>query len=168
MDYKKIILSLFFTVFISFLIPLYGVGKDTGEGGDNYLKIRRYYLKWDQGFDGSRWYFRKVLYSFLVEMIGREIATDYDYIPEYADEITHESRFRSGEWLVISGTADSENLKEIDAFRKQYGKNSQPGKGLFSISGRIKKFRLSEYSGKRRVYLYLDDMKIKVAEVKME
>jgi hypothetical protein len=98
-------------------------------------------------------------------MIGRDITTDFDYIPEYFDRNTYESRFRSGEWLVITGTINGENIKEIDALRSKLGRNSQPGKGLFSISGRIKKFRLSDFSEKRRVYLHLDDMKIKMAEV---
>lgn len=166
MSKKKIIYSLLYACFILFCFPLKGADSSAGEGRSNYLNIRRYYLKWDQGFDGSRWYFRKNLYSCLVELIGRDITTDYDYIPEYADEVTHQSRFRSGEWLVISGVITGEDLKEIDLFREKYGRSSQPGKGLFSISGRIKKFRLSEYSEKRRVYLYLDGMKVNAAEVK--
>lgn len=142
--------------------------KKADDGMENYLSIRRYYLRWDQEDAASRGYFRNMLYDYLVEMIGRDIETDYDYIPEYPDRLIadHQARFRSGEWLVISGEISDENIKEIDVFRKKYGRNSQPGKGLFSISGRIKKFRLSDYSGSRRVYLYLEDMKIKNAEVK--
>jgi len=167
MSNKKIIFSLISACFILLCFPLKGADKSPDEGGSNYLNIRRYYLKWDQGFEGSKGYFKKILYSYLVEMIGRDITTDYDYIPESYDRNTHESRFRSGEWLVITGTIGGENIKEIEAFRSKFGRNSQPGKGLFSISGRIKKFRLSDFSEKRRVYLHLDDMKIKIAEAKI-
>jgi hypothetical protein len=168
MSDKKIIFCLIAACFILFYIPLYSAADSEGEGSSNYFNIRRYYLKWDQGFEGSRGYFKKILYSYLVEMIGREIITDYDYIPESYDRGTQESRFRSGEWLVVSGAVTGGNIKEIEAFRNKYGRNSQPGKGLFSISGKIKRFRLSDFSEKRRVYLYLDDMKIKNAEVKAE
>ncbi|HPF06438.1 MAG TPA: hypothetical protein P5120_08895 [Spirochaetota bacterium] len=168
MSNKKIIFCFAAACFLAFYLPLRGADKSAGEGGSNYLNIRRYYLKWDRGFEGSKGYFKKILYSYLVEMIGRDITTDYDYIPESYDRNTHKSRFRSGEWLVISGEVTGENIKEIDAFRNKYGRNSQPGKGLFSISGRIKKFRLSDFSEKRRVYLHLDDMKIKMAEVKAD
>ncbi len=168
MNDKKIIFCLIAACFILFYIPLNSAADSEGEGSSNYFNIRRYYLKWDQGFEGSKGYFKKNLYSFLVEMIGREITTDYDYIPEFFDRTSHESRFRSGEWLIITGTITGENIKEIEAFRNKYGRNSQPGKGLFSISGKIKRFRLSDFSEKRRVYLYLDDMMIKNAEVKIE
>ncbi len=168
MSKKKIICSLLYACFILICFPLKGADNSAGEGSSNYLNIRRYYLKWDQGFEGSKGYFKKNLYSFLVEMIGRDITTDYDYIPEYFDSITYNSRFRSGEWLIVGGTISAENIKEIDVLRTKFGRNSQPGKGLFSISGRIRKFRLSDFSEKRRVYLYLDDMKIKMAEVKIE
>jgi hypothetical protein len=165
MSNKKIIFCLIAACFILFYAPLKGADNSPGEGNSNYLNLRRYYIKWDQGFEGSKGYFKKILYSYLVEMIGRDITTDFDYIPEYFDRNTYESRFRSGEWLVITGTITGENIKEIDALRSKLGRNSQPGKGLFSISGRIKKFRLSDFSEKRRVYLHLDDMKIKMAEV---
>lgn len=167
MSNKKIIFCLIAVSFVLFYLLPGNADNSAGEGSSNYLNIRRYYLKWDCGFEGSKGYFKKILYSYLVEMIGREITTDYDYIPESYDRSTYESSFRSGEWLVVTGTVTGENIKEIDAFRNKYGRNSQPGKGLFSISGRIKKFRLSDFSEKRRVYLYLDDMKIKNAEVKI-
>ena len=165
MSKKKILFCLITVCFITFYLPLKSADKSEGEGSSNYLNIRRYYLKWDQGFEGSKGYFKKILYSYLVEMIGRDITTDYDYIPEYFDKVTYESRFRAGEWLVITGVIANENIREIESFRHKSGRNSQPGKGLFSISGRIKKFRLSDFSEKRRVYLHLDDMIIKIAEV---
>ncbi len=156
---------LFSIVFMSFIFSFSGAGNASYDESSNYLNIRRHYYKWDQGPDGSTGYFRKMLYSYLIEMIGRDIKTDYDYIPEYTDERTHESKFRFGEWLVISGIINEENIKDINSLRKKYGGNSQPGKGLFSISGRIRKFRLSDYSGKRKVYLYLDEMKLKNVDV---
>ncbi len=164
---SKVYISLSAVLLTCFFAVVYAQERKADDGTANYLSIRRYYLRWDQEDAASRGYFRNLLYDYLVEMIGREIKTDYDYIPEYPDiEISdHRARIRSGEWLVISGEISAENIKEIDVFRKKYGRNSQPGKGLFSISGRIKKFRLSDYSGGRSVYLYLDDMKIKNAEV---
>jgi len=161
---KKITFCLVAACWILLSLPLISAYNSKSEGSSNYLNIRRNYIRWDQGFEGSKGYFKKVLYSYMVEMIGRDIITDYDYIPEYYDRNTYESRFRSGEWLVITGTITGENIKEIDALRSKFGRNSQPGKGLFSISGRIRKFRLSDFSETRRVYLYLDNMKIKSAD----
>ncbi|HOP63654.1 MAG TPA: hypothetical protein PK358_03890 [Spirochaetota bacterium] len=158
----------FFFAFLLCSVLLSGRESSSDPGRENYLSIRRHYYKWDQGFEGSKGYFRKELYFYLIEMIGREIKTDYDFIPEYADSATHRSRLRSGRWLVITGIITADNYREIESYRKKYGRNSQPGKGLFSISGRIKKFRLSDYSGNREVYLYLDDMRLDNSKVKEE
>ena len=163
---KKIyIIFILLVISLAAGLALYGEeAVKADEGRKNYLVIRKMYYKWDRGPVGSKWYFRKQLYRMLVEMIGRDIRTDSDYTPEFYDDSTHVSKTESGKWLVVHGEISPENMKKINALRKKYGSHSQPGKGLFSVSGRIRKFRLSEYTDRRRVYLYLDDMRLEPAE----
>ncbi|HON17151.1 MAG TPA: hypothetical protein PLA51_11805 [Spirochaetota bacterium] len=149
-------MNAFSALFLCLLLNFSSQDIKAREASDNYLELRRYYLKWSSGPPGSASYFRKILYSHLVEMIGKEIKTDYDYTLWSFDGNTIEAKFACSQWLVLKGEiSDRETLKKV-----QLGKNfEEKTKLLFSISGKIKRFRLSEYEGERKVFLILENIK---------
>jgi len=133
------------------------------EASDNYLELRRYYLNWSSGPPGSGSYFRKLLYSYLVEMIGKEIKTDYDYTLWSFDNNTVEAKFTFSQWLVIKGEISDREILQRIKLNKNFEEKT---KLLFSITGKIKRFRLSEYEGERKVFLVLDNIQIETSLLK--
>lgn len=149
-------------LFLFLLIPLYG---NTGniEGLSNYTSIRAVHIKWEMGLWGSKSYYEKQLRQLLIDMIERDITTDFDYIPDLG-RIIAEKVFvpdtYSGKWLQVHGPLDPESLKMILAGGRDYIRDIEKNKYLFALSGRIKRFRLEDSQRGRILHLHLHSVKL--------
>ncbi len=141
--------------------------------GTLYVNLHSLYVRWSDNNYGSGKYYRKAIYSFLLDSLGSSITTDYDFILAYPYEMANNkvgSKFLISDWLIISCQIPPEDL-----FNQYKSKKENPGKFwnnklLISISGKITKFRLiddndlTDNRKDNRIVLYLDDVVIKTAD----
>jgi len=157
-------------LFLFLLIPLYGNTGDI-EGLRNYTSIRTAHIKWEMGLWGSKSYYEKQLRQLLIDMLERDITTDFDYIPDL-ERIIAQKVFTpdifSGKWLQIHGPLDPESLKMVLARGRDYIRDIEKRKYLFAISGRIKKFRLEDSQRGRILHLHLHRVTVIPHENKIE
>lgn len=146
---------------ILFAGAVYGV--NPGGGKENYFMLREMFMAWDDGFFGSRTYRKKQLNYFLVDLLGCEIQTGYDFLID-PELITSGGNFSSdviyNKWLYIHGSMDSEMKNEDLPGFAELLREREINKTLFAVSGKIRKFRLEESSRGRFVHLYLERLRI--------
>ena len=150
------------SLFLFLLIPLYG-NTGNNEGLSNYTSIRGVHIKWEMGLWGSKSYYEKQLRQLLIDMLEREITTDFDYIPDVGRIIAQKvfvPDTYSGGWLQIHGPLDPESLKMILTRGRDYIRDIEKRKYLFAISGRIKRFRLEDSQRGRILHLHLYSVKL--------
>ena len=153
-----IITGLFFLL----LFPLYG---DSGEieGLRNYRTIREIHIKWEMGLWRSKSYYERRLRKLLIDMLEREITTDFDYIPDMGKVIAVKKLQPDtyfGGWLYVHGEIEPESLKSISAKGMDYIHEIERRKYLFAASGKIKKFRLEDSQRGRILHLYLYSVRL--------
>jgi len=135
----------------------------SGEGRDNYIRLKIMYEKWNSGLFGSRNLYRRRLNRLLTDMIGKEIQTGLDYNILFADSIEkkyYSSNLYGCDWLHIHGETDRASIKEFSEKGDKYIKEVERNKHLFFLSGKIEKFRIVETGYGREVHLYLESIKI--------
>jgi len=155
----KIVIS---GLFLFLLIPLYGNNGDI-EGLRNYSGIRAVHIKWETGLWGSKSYYERRLRKLLIDMIDKEITTDFDYIPDLGKVISAKKFLPdtySGKWLHIHGEIEPESLKNIMNPGINYIHEIEKRKYLFAVSGKIRKFRLEDSQKGRILHLYLYSVKL--------
>jgi hypothetical protein len=138
------------------------IKKDSGK--NNYFVIREMYNQWESALYGVRNYHRRNLYYLLIDLIGKDIETDNDYrisIPDILEKDYYNSDLYNNKWLHIHGPADISNIKEFKEKGNEYIKEIERNKYLFSLSGRIKKFRIIQTCTGRTVHLYLESVKLR-------
>ena len=144
------------------LFPLYGDNGDI-EGLRNYSTIREIHIKWEMGLWRSKSYYERRLHKLLIDMLEREITTDFDYIPDMGRVIA-DKKLRPdtsfGRWLYIHGEIEPETLKSISEKGKDYIHEIEREKYLFAASGKIRKFRLEDSQRGRILHLYLYSVKL--------
>jgi len=157
-------------LFLFLLIPLYG-NTGNNDGLSNYTSIRAAHIKWEMGLWGSKSYYEKQLRQLLIDMIERDITTDFDYVPDIG-RILAQKLFvpdtYSGKWLQVHGPLDQESLKMILAGGRDYIRDIEKRKYLFALSGRIKRFRLEDSQRGRILHLHLHRVKLIPHENKIE
>jgi len=129
-----------------------------------FLKMRNLYSKWNDGLFGSRKYYKGRLKRYLVSCLDKEIETGFDFVPGMPESIIRRkiySEFVFHKWLVVHGVPGEKSMRELKRKGWCYRRNIGKMKYLYSVSGKIRKFRLTELSGKRRIHLYLDNFEIK-------
>lgn len=134
------------------------------EAKSNYSILREKFSNWDSGLYGVRSYHRRILNSILTDMIGREIETETDYrlsIPDILEKNYYNSDLYNTKWLHIHGRTDVSSINEISQKGTAYIKEIERNKYLFSMSGRILKFRIIETCAGRTIHLYLESVKIR-------
>jgi hypothetical protein len=157
-------------LFLFLLIPLYG---NTGDnvGLHNYTAIRTAHIKWEAGLWGSKSYYEKQLRQLLIDMIEKDITTDFDYIPDLG-RISAQKVFipdtYSGKWLQVHGPLEQESLKNILGRGRDYIRDIEKNKYLFALSGRIKRFRLEDSQRGRILHLQLHRVTLIPHENKVE
>lgn len=169
---KKIKINMLSLIFISgvlicflsffFISGLHGEDKSTDKRS-NYFTLQKMYDKWDTGFFGSRKLYRNRLNRLLTDMIGKDIQTGGDYkisIPDVFEKRYYSSDLYNYNWLQIHGPADDTSLKWFAEKGGDYIKEVERNKHLFFLSGRIRKFRITESDYGRTVHLYLESVGI--------
>ena len=149
-------------LFLFLLIPLYGNTGDI-EGLRNYSTIRAIHIKWEMGLWGSKSYYERRLRKLLIDMIEKEITTDFDYIPDLGKIIAAKKFLPdtySGKWLHIHGEIEPESLKNIMDLGIDYIHEIEKRKYLFAASGKIRKVRLEDSQKGRILHLYLYSVKL--------
>ena len=124
---------------------------------ETYRDIERLYRKWEAGMFGSRGYYRRKLYSLLVDSIGKGVVTDYNYVHLFPGDLQRgrfHCRLEYGRWLTISGPVDSQSLARAAGKDPASLRSAWRSGRLVSIFGKIKKFRIEERP--RGVTLVLD------------
>lgn len=144
-------------------VAVYMYAGDSADAKNNYFRLREMFIAWDEGFPGSRAYRKKQLNSYLVDLLGQEIMTDYDFLidPKW---ITGEGKFSSdliyNKWLYIHGSMDADLKDEKLPGFGELLREREIKKTLFAVSGKIRKFSLEESSRGRSVHLFLERLRI--------
>ena len=136
---------------------------ETSEGTENYLTLHKLYLKWSEGLFGSRRYHERKLRQFLISLIGREIATDYDYLlasPEGLYDAALVCRFQESRWLVIHGDLDEESRRQIAALGYEALKSWWRSGILVAVTAKVKNFKLDWDRYGDTVHLYCDRIRL--------
>jgi hypothetical protein len=158
--FVSVILVCFLSLF--FISGLHGEDRSPDKRS-NYFTLQEMYDKWDTGFFGSRKLYRNRLHRLLNDMIGTDIQTGRDYkisIPDVFEKRYYSSDLYNYKWLQIHGPADDESLKWFAEKGGDFIKEVERNKYLFFLSGRIRKFRITESEYGRTVHLYLEYVRI--------
>lgn len=151
--------------FLIFIFLLFSVYANAGniEGLRNYGAIREVHIKWEMGLWGSKSYYEKQLRQLLIDMLDREITTDFDYIPDLGKVIVAKKLLPdtySGKWLHLHGEIEPESLKNIAEKGREYINEIEKRKYLFAASGKIRKYRLEDSQRGRILHLYLYSVRL--------
>ncbi len=133
------------------------------EAQQNFLDIKEYYAKWQMGlFGSSRAYLRK-LKSHLISIIGKRIETDRSFIIESPGSVSEKKvvcKLKECRWLKLHGFVDADNLKELVEKDSRIVRKWWRSGLLFTVSGKVRKFRIGRDSFGDTVELYLEVIKI--------
>ncbi len=156
-------IKVFSLLLLSFMLfAEHGIA-EAPEGLDNYCAIREMHIKWEMGLWGSKSYYEKQLRKLLINMLDRDIRTDFDYIPNINRIIVSKKLLPDtyfGKWLYIYGDIEPDSLKGIMDLGKHYIREIETRKYLFAVSGKIKKFRLEDSQRGRILHLHLYSVKL--------
>ncbi len=160
----------------AFLAPLFFSGiiflkfSFAGEltsGQKNYYEIKKLYFNWQKGPPYSRFTYKRDLVSLLRGMIGKSIETDNSFKLESPGEPGFRQvkcNLLECRWLNFHGDVDIDNIRDLvkddPGLMKKWWRTSH----LFSISGTVKKFRMSRDSHGDTVELFLEKITIKGRE----
>ncbi len=159
------LLAFSFALINLFATPLNSAdNKDTSIAVKNYLELERLHVGWSEDFFGKGPYYRRVLYNYLVDKLGEEILTDYNYVlisPECIYKRRLRCKLSYGKWLHIIGEVDIESIKGIIGNDITVLKRWWRSKRLLAVQGRIRKFRIESDEWGKRVVLYLDKIRVR-------
>ncbi len=144
-------------------VPKRTGASEINEAQENFLKIKKYYTRWQIGLYGSsRAYLRK-LKSHLLSIIGKRIETDRSYIIESpASHIDKKviCKLRECRWLKLHGMVDVAELKELVKKDGTLVNRWWRSGMLFTVSGRVRKYRIGRDSYGDTVELYFYKIKV--------
>ncbi len=135
------------------------------EGTRNFIELHGVYMKWRDGFFGSRTHYRNRLYFLLLDMMGHRIVTGYDYrliSPELVYEQKLRFAFYGDDWLHIDGKVDRESIKKINGDDSSLLRTWWRSGKLVSVSGILRDYRIDDWG--KRIHVVLDDIKVSVPE----
>lgn len=130
----------------------------------NYLELERLHMGWSEDFFGKGPYYRRVLYNYLVDKLGQEILTDYNYAlisPESIYRRRVRCKLYHGKWLRIIGNIEIASIREIIGDDILALKRWWRSRRLLAVQGRIKRFRIVSDGRDKRVVLFLDKIRLK-------
>lgn len=132
------------------------------EGTRNFIELHDVYLKWRDGYFGSRSHYRNHLYFLLLDMMGHRIVTGYDYVllsPELIYERKLKFAFYNGDWLHIEGKVNMESVKKIIGDDSSLLMTWWRSGKLVSVSGVLKGYRIDDWA--KKVYVVMDDIQVR-------
>jgi hypothetical protein len=130
----------------------------------NYIELKKLYIKWNKGLLKSRRYYKRFITKYLIDIIGKEILTDYDYFvisPEGAEGKELTCNLYLGRWLQIKGDIKQETLIKIVEKNPSLLTKWWRSQKLLAVQGRLKDFKLDEDAFGEVVILHLKDIKVK-------
>jgi hypothetical protein len=144
---------------------------EISEAEKNYLALAEYFGRYNNIVFFPRKTNETQLRMYLVDLIGKEIMTESDFIlisPEGMYEQGVSGFVRSDRWLKLIGPVDGASVKAIigddtDMLKKWW----RTGK-LVAVSGKVKRFRLTKDVNGNIVELYLDKIKLLDLEKKLD
>ncbi len=138
---------------------------DMGEGTRNFIELHSLYLKWKDGFFGSRTHYRTRLYFMLMEMMGHRIVTGYDYVLE-SPELIYQQKLRfafyGDDWLHIEGKVNKARIKKIIGDDSSLLLSWWRSGKLVSVSGILRDYRIDDWG--KKIYVVLEDIVVTVPE----
>lgn len=130
----------------------------------NYIELKKLYVKWNKGLLKSRRYYKRFITKYLIDIIGKEILTDYDYLvisPEGAEGKELTCNLYLGRWLQIKGDIKQETLIKIVEKNPSLLTNWWRSQKLLAVQGRVKDFKLESDAFGEVIILHLKDIKVK-------
>ncbi len=135
------------------------------EGTRNFIELHSLYLKWKDGFFGSRTHYRTQLYFMLLDMMGHRIVTGYDYVLE-SPELIYQQKLRfafyGDDWLHIEGRINKESIKKIIGDDSSLLLSWWRSGKLVSVSGILRDYRIDDWG--KKIYVVLEDITVKVPD----
>lgn len=144
-----------------------GAADKSVEGTRNFIELHSVYLKWRDGYFGSRSHYRNYLYFLLLDMMGHRIVTGYDYClisPELIYEQKLRFAFYNGDWLRIEGKVNIDSIKKIIGDDSSLLMTWWRSRKLVSVSGRLRGYRIDDWD--KKVYVIMDDIQVKTPGIK--
>ena len=130
---------------------------------ERFYTLRKKYLKWKDGFFGSRKVYERLLKNYLYSLYKKEIITEHDYIIVRKGGVRGDSLSTTlyvTSWLEIEGPFDPKSYnKLIKKYPRIMGKWWRAPVFL-SVRGKIKKWKLSHNKINDTVILYLNKVYI--------
>jgi len=137
---------------------------EPGDAVKNYLTIKKLHWYWKNGPSYARRIYKRDLQLFLTELIGNTIETDMSYIIQSPGDLADkkvECNLIDCRWLYFYGPVDVENLrgmvKNDPALLKKWWRSGH----LFSLSGKVKKYRFGRDIYGETVEINLDKIALK-------
>jgi hypothetical protein len=133
--------------------------REATEGEKNLFRLQELYVKWNEGLFGSRRYYERKLWSFLVSLMGKEITTGHDFMlasPEGIFDKRVVCIFPSYRWLYIHGELNEESAKSVAGGDYAALKGWWRSGKLVAVTGKIKIFKLDWDAQGDVIHLYLD------------
>lgn len=128
---------------------------------ENYYRLHRAYRLWHEGLFGSRKYNYYRLREYLDSLRGKRIATPAEFhllVPESVARPRLVCVFKTCRWLKIKGRLDRKALapliKKAPALLKKWWRSRR----LISVSGVLRKYRLTRDAHGDVIELWLTDM----------
>ena len=128
---------------------------------ENYYGLRRAYRLWHEGLFGSRKYNYYRLREYLDALRGKRIATPAEFhllVPESVARPRVVCVFKTCRWLKIKGRLDRKALVPLIKKDPTLLKRWWRSRRLISVSGRLRKYRLTRDAHGDVIELWLTDM----------
>ena len=136
-------------------------GENEKRAIENYYRLHRAYRLWHEGLFGSRKYNYYRLREYLDSLRGKRIATPAEFhllVPESVARPRLVCVFKTCRWLKIKGRLDRKALapliKKDPALLKKWWRSRR----LISVSGVLRKYRLTRDAHGYVIELWLTDM----------
>jgi hypothetical protein len=143
---------------------LFAFAAGPSEGEKNYFALHDLYLDWTNALFGSRHYNEQKLKDFLVQLLGRQVTTDHDFMlssPEGVIDKTMVCIFKNSNWLYVHGELDEASLKLLSESGYEALKAWWRSGVLVALSGKVKMFKLDrDPKGGDIVHLYLEKISV--------
>ncbi len=136
---------------------------------NNYINLKKLYLKWNTGLFRSSRYYKKYMIKYLISIYNKAILTDFDFViisPEGRYDKKLICNLYSSRWLQIRGDVKDSGLtdiikKEPDLLTKWWRSEK-----LLSVYGVVRDFKLESDVYGNIVILFLKDIKIRESKTK--
>ena len=136
---------------------------DASDPVNNFFLLRSHYLAWRDALFGSRRHHERKLFAFLAGLLGKEIATEKDYVlasPEGIFDHRMLSRFENSRWLYIHGDLDADSLRRITGSDYAAMKGWWRSGVTVALAGRVKNFKIDRDARGDIIRLYLERIRI--------